>query len=70
MGAPALWPDGEGVVVGLYNGRVVVVRRDGAKTLGRMAGLALAPVTRTGPPRAFLGSSTGALQALRAEEGF
>lgn len=70
MGAPAPWPDGEGVVVGLYNGRVVVVRPDGAKTLGRLEGLALSPVTRAGPPRAFLGSSAGALQALRAEEGF
>jgi hypothetical protein len=70
MGAPAPWPEGDGVVVGLFNGRVVVARPTGARTLGLLPGLALHPATLPGPPRAFVGGSVGEYQGLRAEEGF
>lgn len=71
IGAPATWPDGRGVLVGLFNGRFVRVRPDQApRTLSRLQGLALSPRVMAGPARALVGTSAGQLQLLRAEEDF
>lgn len=70
LGAPAPWPGG-GVVVGLFNGRVVVARPEGgARTLARLGGLALAPLAFDAPARVALGTSLGAFEVLRAEDDF
>ncbi len=70
LGAPTAWPLEDAVVVGLFNGRVVVVRPGAPRTLAKLAGLALAPVVLSEPTRVLVGTSLGVLQMLRAEEDF
>jgi len=72
MGAPAPWPGSPaGVVVGLFNGRVVRVRAaSGARTLSVLQGLALAPSVGTSSNQVIVGTSAGRLHALVPEQDF
>lgn len=71
LGAPTPIPGGA-VVVGLRSGQVVRVSPDGeAKTLSRLEELALgAAVLDTPGLEVIVGTATGRVERLRAEEGF
>lgn len=71
LGAPTPAPDGA-VVVGLRSGLVVVVPAEGeAKILSRLEELALgAAVLDTPGLELIVGTATGRIERLRAEEGF
>lgn len=71
LGAPTAWTQEDGVVMGLFNGRVVLVRPGAPpRTLAKLSGLALAPRVLQEPSRVLVGTSLGALQMLRVEDGF
>lgn len=72
MGAPAPWPGSPaGVVLGLFNGRVVRVRAaSGPRTLSVLQGLALAPTVLSEPMRVVVGTSAGRLHGLEPETEF
>lgn len=71
LGAPTPAPDGA-VVVGLRSGLVVVVSASGeAKVLSRLDELALGSTVLGGPGlEVIVGTATGRVERLRAEEGF